>query len=250
MIYSCNLCDFKAKRQDGLKTHKISIHKDPAPSCNQCGLKFTKQGHLNRHLKILHEHICSKCENKFVYKVHLKRHLKLVHTQIVQSCDQCEFTTARKVILKKHKKSEHGNICDQCNFKASTQVILESHRNSVHKGASTLLKNVMNKLYSRSNQYQHKATKEENIETEVKPAKKCKKYSCKQCKLKFTVKFKLNRHKKIVHDGISYPCEECTYIATRQQCLKNHKTINHNQTINFHQSNLRLTQRMIIPRQA
>ena len=57
VIFNCNLCDQKFKKQGDLKEHKISKNaKDVTFSCNECDRLFTEEWKLKANLVIM-----SKC---------------------------------------------------------------------------------------------------------------------------------------------------------------------------------------------
>ena len=42
-----------------------------------------------------------------------------------------------------------------------------------------------------------------------------------------TRKESLDRHKRSVHEGIKYPCNQCEYLASRKEHLDRHKRLVH-----------------------
>ena len=54
-----------------------------------------------------------------------------------------------------------------------------------------------------------------------------KKYSCYQCDKSFTFLGVLQRHIKIVHEGIRFPCKLCGQQSTTQSDLKRHIKAKH-----------------------
>ena len=56
------------------------------------------------------------------------------------------------------------------------------------------------------------------------------KVKCKHCDKTFTQSGTLNRHVKVLHEGVRYQCSKCEYAATSQQSLKQH-------SVKFHSSN-------------
>jgi len=57
--------------------------------------------------------------------------------------------------------------------------------------------------------------------------KKAGHYQCNPCEKTFFHKSVLQRHNKIVHEGLRYPCHLCDYKATQQQSLKRHTISKH-----------------------
>ena len=52
-------------------------------------------------------------------------------------------------------------------------------------------------------------------------------YPCNQCEYVANEKFSLKRHKISKHDGVGYPCDLCDYAASRPSNLKKHKESSH-----------------------
>ena len=54
-VWSCDICDYKAKTNSGLKTHKTRIHKDKAFHCDDCDFASKTRRELELHLEAIHE---------------------------------------------------------------------------------------------------------------------------------------------------------------------------------------------------
>ena len=48
-------------------------------------------------------------------------------------------------------------------------------------------------------------------------------YSCDQCEKQYPAQRNLWRHKKSAHEGVTYPCNKCSYKATQKVHLQYHK---------------------------
>ena len=53
-------------------------------------------------------------------------------------------------------------------------------------------------------------------------------YSCNECKYRAAVKTHLTRHTKLIHQGQQYPCEQCDYKTKTKDTLCAHQLKYHN----------------------
>ena len=60
--YSCDKCDYKAKRKDSLKIHVQVKHEGVCYSCEQCDYKTTWKVHLKRHVDAQHLGVRYSCD--------------------------------------------------------------------------------------------------------------------------------------------------------------------------------------------
>ena len=111
----CPYCAAVGKRSWALKLHieqvhlNIQIHK-PA-SCPICKKIFVKKGHMERHIKMVHEGIregsepCRYCGKELCNKAALEKHEAMVHEGVREECPLCH-----KVLcdLYKHMRLVHG----------------------------------------------------------------------------------------------------------------------------------------------
>ena len=78
--------------------------------CDQCDKFFTRNSHLKRHKKEIHDggvkYYCDQCDKLFTQNGHLKRHKNEVHEtrSLRYKCSFCEFETKRSEYLKVHKE--------------------------------------------------------------------------------------------------------------------------------------------------
>ena len=82
--YSCDLCDFKTKWQNRLKTHKKLIHMEGGFPCSFCGYNAGEMYVLSQHVKAVHlnnkrdnRYSCNFCEYKAGQKSHIKAHVEV-----------------------------------------------------------------------------------------------------------------------------------------------------------------------------
>ena len=107
---------------------------------------------------------------------------------MVYYCDKCAYETSYNHNLKKHIQAYHiegfSYSCDKCTFKTVWEIAFTFHKES-HAFTS------------------HKAKKShEDV-----------KYSCKQCDFKGLSKRSIKDHVEAEHEGITLPCNTCTYTT-------------------------------------
>ena len=54
-VWSCDICDYKAKSNSGLKTHRTKIHKTKPYNCDDCAFAFKTRKDLESHIESMHE---------------------------------------------------------------------------------------------------------------------------------------------------------------------------------------------------
>ena len=138
-----------------MKRHQIVAHPDhevngegitkKSYKCNLCGVLFSRQANLNRHLKRKHKtdenvalpqdvYPCELCDKEFKKKYHLLRHVRVKHEALKGDelkCKVCGKSFTRVENLKRHMtvhNSDSGLKCDHCEIKFSQKVSLERHK--------------------------------------------------------------------------------------------------------------------------
>ena len=151
--FFCNLCSFKAKRQNHYERH-LTVHTPDCKilECEHCDFKTVRSSVLYKH-KLSHSNSLIKCTvDGCNYKTdsqdNLNKHQKIKHDVLDNvnafqlQCQYCSFSSMSKLqlskhVLKKHsstKKAEDGMFqCDQCGFKSKKKVNLVRHQDNVHK---------------------------------------------------------------------------------------------------------------------
>ena len=82
VTYSCDKCEYEAKKMGNLKRHNESVHGIITYSCHQCDYKATKKGNLTRHNVSIHKH-----DRKDTWKDTLIDHIESIHGNVTYSCD-------------------------------------------------------------------------------------------------------------------------------------------------------------------
>ena len=124
----------------------MNLNNDKIFKCDSCFYGANRKGHLNQHIKTVHNKIkdfkCNYnlCDYKCSLKGHLNTHIKTVHNKIKDfECNQCTFTCSEKGNLKQHVEQVHHNIkdfkCDYnlCEYKCYVNSDLKRHIKQVHE---------------------------------------------------------------------------------------------------------------------
>jgi len=132
---------------------------------------------------------CNECEYTAKTTYDVKLHVENKHRGIRHKCPLCDFTTTKKSHLGVHKRSAHDGIrfpCEHCGFQAKTRGSLKSHTDNKHLGI---------------------------------------KHNCPalECDFVGNTYSQMYLHFKSVHQGVTYPCDRCEYVAKTAGSLKAHK---------------------------
>jgi hypothetical protein len=148
-IQKCSNCGckkllklFKVRKNTG-KIYKTCISCCERFKCNfeDCEYTCATNGHLQRHIKQVHDQIkdfkCEICDFKCSENCTLQRHIKAVHDQIKDfECEKCDFKCSTNEILQNHIKRVHDQIkdfeCEKCEYKCSSNGDLQGHIKAVH----------------------------------------------------------------------------------------------------------------------
>ena len=79
--------------------------------CVECGTRFTRKGHLKRHLSIHtgdKPFSCQHCDYASAEKSNLTKHMRIHTGERPFSCSHCDYTCAQKGDLKKHIRTHRG----------------------------------------------------------------------------------------------------------------------------------------------
>ena len=67
VYYSCDRCDYKAKRKFNLKQHVESMHEGIYYSCELCDYKAKRKFNLKQHMRVQHGNVHG-TKNDFYHK--------------------------------------------------------------------------------------------------------------------------------------------------------------------------------------
>ena len=100
--------------------------------CNQCDYKAKRQSHLKRHIQSKHEGIkypCNQCVSHFVDRKGLQKHIAK-HAGLRFPCDQCDYKAREKGALRKHVEGKHSDNtlqCELCGYQTKWRVHYNAH---------------------------------------------------------------------------------------------------------------------------
>eukprot|EP00953_Heterococcus_sp_UTEX-ZZ885_P008871 5265-Heterococcus_DN1.PRE.23 len=204
----------KRSRSEQLFIYDPNTSKRPkcVISCTwkECAKTFTTTGHMQRHVKSVHEHIkdvkCTwkGCDQLFTDKGHMQRHVKAVHEQIKDvkcTWGECKQLFATNQHMQQHVKAVHEHIKNvKCTWEGCDQVFSRSENMQAH------VKEVHQKI---------------NV--------KCTWEGCDQL---FTKKWSMQNHVKTAHEQIrDVQCtwEGCNQLFSRFEHMQKHVKAVHQQ---------------------
>ena len=129
-IFPCDLCEYGAQSEGGLKQHKEFKHEGIRYNCEICDYQTGFQGQLTTHMMTRHKNRkeanygCDQCPTKCVTESGLQMHKRAIHTGenktngqvdlignttvVRYQCDSCEYKATTNGNLMMHKKRKHG----------------------------------------------------------------------------------------------------------------------------------------------
>jgi len=186
--------------------------------CVLCDISFSTKSSLDTHVKAKHlngeqrgtaSFQCSHCPQSFSFERYLKLHIDAVHNSKPKmfQCSLCQDNFISKDELKSHMnavhKGEKNFQCDQCTMMFGLKTDLNKHKYKVHK-------------IDKSQQSYSK----QNIPM-----------ICDLCGKEFAWTSSLKEHKKMVHEGRTYPCPICNKgLSTKLRVTKHVQTVHEGRT--------------------
>jgi len=113
-------------------------------SCPECGLRFQRQLHLERHLASHDERnrlACQQCGKIFYHKDNLKLHQRYhLDKAETRACDECGENFQGSRALKSHKEKMHSPdiTCPSCDKKFKSKSLLKRHQARIHPFKDTI----------------------------------------------------------------------------------------------------------------
>ena len=212
-------CDFEAATYHHYYKHKKTSHCE-GYKCKECGMKFSRNGTLRRHVQTVHEGAtkfsCSKCDFKSNRKDLLDRHAAKVHDERPEEfkCSGCDFSAASLYKLNRHETEAHtpSFVCSECGQGLPTESQLNEHLRRVHEGVRFSCPNC-----------DFTADRMSTITCHVRRfhSDGSAKFKCDQCYRTFAEKSYLGVHKRRIHEK-PHVCTHCDYKAGRPIQMKTH----------------------------
>ena len=123
------------------------------------------------------------------------------------TCTICSSTYTDKFALQNHAK-RHKEETSECNYCDKSYLIaseLRKHVLSYHEGAGSVQCHFCNTPFHKRYLKLHIKKKHDVSKPKLK---------CQLCDFLAWTKGDLNKHKKGVHEGLTYPCQQCDYKAS------------------------------------
>ena len=244
---TCSTCGFVACGIKKLKKHEI-VHKSPQSfhrwKCTyyNCGYSTAAKYRFTRHLNTHYRgerFPCSRCDKTFAYKTTLVTHEKLhlrparefvkttparfLEQKPLFKCTECEFSTYRRPLLRRHIKHLHSNKslypCSKCDARFTTKIMLSRHDKISHQGLPTGWK-----CSSCDFRAMMKLELEDHM---LKNHKNLNPYKCSECGYECAYKGMFDQHMKGVHDSKRYPCGICGFRTDNASQFRTHMARTH-----------------------
>lgn len=228
-LFPCEKCPKVFKQTGHLNRHIKGVHDEIKDhKCKQCDYGASTSINLTAHIKIMHSNnqdmfSCELCPKTFNHKSNLKVHIKGVHCRIKDNtCAVCDFSASTSSDVKRHTKFVHLNIkehaCNKCNYSCATKQNLESHKNSIHNEISEADKLQCMECGKCFIQRGHFVQHVKTVHHKIRA------FKCDICDGKtFPQRSHLNMHIKTVHNmEKDYKCTHCKRAFGYKSNLKKH----------------------------
>ena len=255
---SCGLCNYSSVFIAHLAEHYEKVHK--LLYCVVCNMRCSSKFHLNTHINANHQglfakgkeplanslpelrakmgyrvssgpkacFVCNYCDKTVQKRSHMKTHV-LIHTgEQPFKCNDCDFQTAYKQTIIRHRDMYHLNIippqpfsCVHCGktFRSESQLLL--HKPIHNDRKSFPCTKCSYTTYREANLREHMLDKHSNFSEEL-----LKPHECEVCGLRFKSSSHLIRHLKVHNKDVikSYrlKCEYCDVSFAEKYNLKVH----------------------------
>lgn len=115
--YKCDWCPRSYPGKRTLKKHVMQQHTgEQSIICAQCGLQFTSQSGLNRHMPTHtkeRKYLCDMCPKSYLRSDKLLAHRRSHRNEFIYTCKWCDKGFPEKRSLKRHTISKHGKEWDE-----------------------------------------------------------------------------------------------------------------------------------------
>ena len=228
-LINCLQCDKEFFDMFELKQHISISHNNVKNMCDICGFKSSKTNAGRAHI-IIHKiskhdfKLCTKCEYISASQHDITEHELEDHNMIVAKMHKCQelkcsFSCNNKRIMKLHQWHH---------IRTQNEEIGEHQKEQECENQNTSIANINHlagKISSMPVEVEERYTIEENGQSNI--------YSCKECEYQNPKKINIKRHIESKHLGISFPCEQCGYLAQRMPILRDHIASVHEKSFKF-----------------
>ncbi len=227
--FSCSVCEKKFPSRDGLVTHGRRVHQKSNFTCAECGRSFgTKTslaGHCMKHLG-LKPRKCSECPKTFRYPGGRCRHQQTHRNTKPFTCADCGKSYTRKDNLMAHVL-EHLRIGFRCNLcgKISTREgRLREHKRVVHgaNGSRTDLPDGSSSVCPHCPKSRSRFADSDSLKAHIAICRIERPIACSGCQLRFRHQWTAIEHRRYVHDGIRFVCDDCGWVFQKKSKLQKH----------------------------
>ena len=240
-------CVVEKEKENGRSGHERPVYL----ICSLCNKSFTRKNNLTRHINATHlkqnKFQCQSCREEFNRLDMLKSHLKKGQHSFKFDCQFCYTTHVAKTtiemqshfvnielandgwkktcVTEKRKMERESQIdkarkstkyqCSKCGKKFTKKRSRDRHIQEKHSEKEQIKCPDCERIFSRK---QHLDIHRTSAHAEFEQ----KEHHCCICRKTFKQKENLVRHKKQVHSGYKYSCEECPASFARKEKLDIH----------------------------
>ncbi|KAI8116278.1 Transcription factor grauzone [Lucilia cuprina] len=225
-VLSCSICSATLGTFYKLKNHFRKEH-DILGYAMCCNKKFYKRGVLVDHINVHKDPNYFKClqcdkalSTRRSYEKHMETHQLYESQQNLFTCDKCDKSFLKKAVFDRHvlthvPEEERNFQCSMCDKRFASEYLRKQHASLTHSKKYAKICDMCGKLLRDSFSFiRHMA--EHNGET---PAK----VKCDICGAELTNKYRLNRHKKMMHTEENQQEQICPYCSKISPNLNAHK---------------------------
>jgi len=179
---------------------------------------------------------CEVCSHEARNPAELKQHILAIHEGVTHNCHLCEFRTTHPSSLKRHKQTVHPffdlrSVCDLCIGRGQEDKLKQAEgkvemANILENRAAITDCQTCKDLSKRSLELL-RCREETDSTDQTNSNQQVQQWVCGECGHEGKSAAELRQHKLTIHQGITYPCDLCEYVASRPDALKRHKKGKH-----------------------
>uniref|UniRef100_A0A182QTW8 Transcription factor grauzone n=1 Tax=Anopheles farauti TaxID=69004 RepID=A0A182QTW8_9DIPT len=224
---SCELCPHGSVRQFdrflSLQNHYRKEHQCRG-YVRCCGKQFFRRFRAMEHIASHRGMIrCVLCDKQFKSKSYLLNHTATVHREVQENrpyaCDVCQRTFQTEKQLDKHRPNHETTECKLCGKRVQARYI-KKHVSEIHEGAR---KWYMCDLCGKN--YSSRMVLGKHIRQQHEGEDTIEKVQCTYCGKQLNGKYNLQKHIRCMHlePGNVYRCDVCAHESPNSIALENHK---------------------------